>query len=80
MFLHILDAISRHLPIAQLQYDLQNDEGIANELHSTTLSENEIYSLIAQYLEFGIDIENVKRITPICYYPELIKKFINKKD
>lgn len=80
MFLHILDAISRHLPIAQLQYDLQNDEGIANELHSTTLSENEIYSLIAQYLEFGIDIENVKRITPICYYAELIKKFINKKD
>ena len=77
-FLHILDAISQHLPIAQLHFDIQNDEGIANERYSTLLTKDDIHKLIFQYLEFGISLEDIQKITPICYYTDEYNEFVVK--
>lgn len=80
IFQHILEAISQHLPVAQLQYDLQNDEGLVNDFHHTKLSKDEKLSLINQYIELGLDLEIIKCITPLCHYPEIFKEFENKGD
>lgn len=80
----LLKSVEQAIPLNQLYIDLNNDEKFENEKES---SEDEVRSALEQMLSAmpsGIMrkefLEKVEHAEPFCFYPGLIKFFVEKED
>jgi len=73
LFLDVLQNIETFLPIAQINFDLQRDYSIENEIDSESKTLAELEVLFEKYLNLGLSAKSLLMIEPFCNNPEFVE-------
>lgn len=74
LFNNLIKELETYLPIAQLNYDLQRDYAIVNEINADSVTMEELEIRFDHLKNLGIPVQSILRMEPFCNNRQFLAK------